>query len=620
MNEIKAYDADVVCLQEVDGSSYLRLLGPLARAAGYKTIYLPRGDRRPAGPEFRGYWRPGPFGPRSPPVEGDGTLLLYRASRLRLRGRASAVYRDLAPEPEEQSVYEAELFWRRAATGNNVLVALFELRDHPTAAAGGGASASGSDGGGSDAGGSSCSSDGEGVEREGGPEGGGGEAAGGAQLYTGRRDEEEGGAGAREGPEELITEDEATVEEEEEEEEEETGGWGLDAGVSPTAGVGWDSPALDFLSQSGRPAAAAATDPAAGTSGAAAAARRRSVAEDTAEVDAEAGEKTGARRRRVALLGVSADGRTGTGDGSGVRGAGARRGGGGARRPNGRVFCVVNAHLWWDPSLPDQKVAEAHLLCRAATRFLRRRGFADPTEVPLVLCGDFNSTPARFRTERTDRVAPGGCLVSGVYELLTRGSLGSEHPHHPSSLGRPSEDPARLRKLRFDTDGYLFASSYAAANGRDPPATIRTAGFRGCLDYVWVSRGHWALSATLDMPYRYGNDPYTDELDKDAVRQREDAAAAPASVAAPVGAASGGSGLRAAGVGAASGGTGAGVPAAAPPTAAEAAMAATSLDLGMAGRGPVWELPPQPNAEWPSDHIAVGAELILLPPQASAGP
>ncbi|PNH00405.1 hypothetical protein TSOC_013773, partial [Tetrabaena socialis] len=41
--EIVAYDADVVCLQEVDHSHYLRHFQPLAQAAGYSTLYLPRG-------------------------------------------------------------------------------------------------------------------------------------------------------------------------------------------------------------------------------------------------------------------------------------------------------------------------------------------------------------------------------------------------------------------------------------------------------------------------------------------------------------------------------------------------------------------------------------------------
>lgn len=36
---------------------------------------------------------------------------------------------------------------------------------------------------------------------------------------------------------------------------------------------------------------------------------------------------------------------------------------------------------------------------------------------------------------------------------------------------------------------------------REPTLTTRTSHFEGCLDYIWLSRGHWEVQSTLEMPY-----------------------------------------------------------------------------------------------------------------------
>lgn len=48
---------------------------------------------------------------------------------------------------------------------------------------------------------------------------------------------------------------------------------------------------------------------------------------------------------------------------------------------------------------------------------------------------------------------------------------------------------------------------------REPPLTTRTPTFAGCLDYIWVSRGHWDVQCTLSLPYEEPStwvDPLTD--------------------------------------------------------------------------------------------------------------
>jgi hypothetical protein len=37
---------------------------------------------------------------------------------------------------------------------------------------------------------------------------------------------------------------------------------------------------------------------------------------------------------------------------------------------------------------------------------------------------------------------------------------------------------------------------------REPTLTTRTQGFSGCLDYVWLSKQHWQVQSTLEMPFQ----------------------------------------------------------------------------------------------------------------------
>jgi hypothetical protein len=57
--------------------------------------------------------------------------------------------------------------------------------------------------------------------------------------------------------------------------------------------------------------------------------------------------------------------------------------------------------------------------------------------------------------------------VSGVYTLLTRGSLAPDHPDHPASRRRPGESGNRdFRGVELTTEGISLASAYSLANGR----------------------------------------------------------------------------------------------------------------------------------------------------------
>jgi CCR4-NOT transcription complex subunit 6 len=126
--------------------------------------------------------------------------------------------------------------------------------------------------------------------------------------------------------------------------------------------------------------------------------------------------------------------------------------------------------------------------------------------------------------------------------------MDSSHPDHPCRRGLAGSTAAArdLAPLRLTSDPLSLHSASVLAWGRELPVTNKTAAFAGCLDYVWLSRGHWAVAAAIPPPYRF--DPALPGQPA-AVRDPQDVA----------------------------------------------------------------DLPPLPNAGWPSDHLPLGFSAQLLP-------
>eukprot|EP00887_Chlorella_sp_A99_P006946 scaffold2.g6946.t1 len=165
------------------------------------------------------------------------------------------------------------------------------------------------------------------------------------------------------------------------------------------------------------------------------------------------------------------------------------------------------------------QLAQAHLLCAAVARFASRAALgggpgpaaALAARVPLILAGDFNSLPIKTQSDQFDTVPEGGALVSGVYTLLSTGEVPAQHPDHPARR-RPNGGPAAAR-FAPSTSGLRLASASVAAWGAEPPATNCTASFRGTLDYVWLSEGHWEVVEALELPgVRAGSSSAGDDI------------------------------------------------------------------------------------------------------------
>lgn len=122
----------------------------------------------------------------------------------------------------------------------------------------------------------------------------------------------------------------------------------------------------------------------------------------------------------------------------------------------GNLICVVNTHILCDPGSADVKLWQAHLLLQTLKQM-------SCSQMPLLICGDFNSTPE-----------------SAVYEYLHRGSV---RPDHTDLQNDPCGVMAKL-ELRHNLQ---MATAYGTCNGREAQYTNYTEDFKGTLDYIWFS-------------------------------------------------------------------------------------------------------------------------------------
>lgn len=168
-------------------------------------------------------------------------------------------------------------------------------------------------------------------------------------------------------------------------------------------------------------------------------------------------------------------------------------------RLTGSRLIVVNAHIFWDPAFKDVKLVQVAILmeqvssladrwtkhapCTDKAAFRHSEVDADTSsesspkeapaepgpsleysagnQIPLLICGDFNSIAG-----------------SGVYDLLTQGSLAGTH-----------SDLAHRGYGNFTRDGMTHPFSLKSAyNGTDELSfTNYTPNFTGVLDYIWYS-------------------------------------------------------------------------------------------------------------------------------------
>lgn len=168
-------------------------------------------------------------------------------------------------------------------------------------------------------------------------------------------------------------------------------------------------------------------------------------------------------------------------------------------KETGTRLIIVNAHIHWDPMYRDVKLVQVALLIeevekisnifakyppRLPTAMTNGSStdknasspkppptYSDGTKIPLIICGDFNSVPQ-----------------SGVYELLSTGTVPPNHPDFMSHLyGKYTSEGLRHR--------LGLKSAYSVAG--EIPMTNYTPSYQGVIDYIWFSTANLAVNAVL---------------------------------------------------------------------------------------------------------------------------
>jgi CCR4-NOT transcription complex subunit 6 len=126
--------------------------------------------------------------------------------------------------------------------------------------------------------------------------------------------------------------------------------------------------------------------------------------------------------------------------------------------------CIANTHLYSNKDFPDVKLWQSWQLLQELESFIMTRG----SHLPLIICGDFNSTPD-----------------TAVYDLLSRQQV---HPGHPDvNISTNDDVPNVLPDAMSITHSFNLGSAYQAVLGDEPWVTNYTQNFKGVLDYIWYS-------------------------------------------------------------------------------------------------------------------------------------
>ena len=255
----------------------------------------------------------------------------------------------------------------------------------------------------------------------------------------------------------------------------------------------------------------------------------------------------------VALIAVleAADG----GDAGGAAGGAAGAGGAGAGARGGKqLICVANTHIHANPELNDVKLWQVHTLLKGLEKI------ANSADIPMLVAGDFNSTPGsaahsllvRGRVDPSQLVrarcvcvcvrfacvcvllrlccacvplelrCAAGCsqpFTNTKTQTLTLNQKRHQNAIKPNQNQDPSMDPLHLLRDQKLQHALPLASAYAALWDQPPtsealrrqrarldPAhheplfTNLSRDYRGTLDYILYTRDSLAPRALLELP------------------------------------------------------------------------------------------------------------------------
>ncbi|KAG2470443.1 PDE12 phosphodiesterase, partial [Polypterus senegalus] len=132
-----------------------------------------------------------------------------------------------------------------------------------------------------------------------------------------------------------------------------------------------------------------------------------------------------------------------------------------------RLICVANTHLYWHPKGGNIRLVQAAI----SLRHIQQVAMELYEHIPVIFAGDFNSTPS-----------------SGLYEFVTKGEIAESHEDW---LSNGPEEQCSM--------SLSHALKLSSACG-EPAYTNYVAGYRGCLDYIFVDSSALSIEQVIPLP------------------------------------------------------------------------------------------------------------------------
>eukprot|EP00300_Choanocystis_sp_HF-7_P043220 c9822_g1_i1.p1 GENE.c9822_g1_i1~~c9822_g1_i1.p1 ORF type:complete len:395 (-),score=86.36 c9822_g1_i1:24-1208(-) len=134
-------------------------------------------------------------------------------------------------------------------------------------------------------------------------------------------------------------------------------------------------------------------------------------------------------------------------------------------KPDSQYILICNTHIHWNPEFMDVKLMQTQLLIEEVQKLMPRN-----IKMPVVICGDFNSTPD-----------------SGVWEFLHKGHLPPQHSDFGKLQWGHYTHSKNGQMGRGCTHDLNLDSAYYSVLGHEPSFTNASFDFTGCLSYIWFT-------------------------------------------------------------------------------------------------------------------------------------